>query len=111
MAILSNFDHGSSLHALIERHGIRDWFETVVVSADIGWRKPSRKAFEAALAGVDLPSDAILHVGDTWVADVEGARASWLDVAWINAKGEPVPQESMATYVVERLTDLEPLLD
>lgn len=110
LGILSNFDHAPPLRALLEAHGIAEWFESVVISAEIGCRKPSSKAFGAALSGCNTPLSAVLHVGDTWVADVEGARAAAIDVAWINLTGEPLPKEHQATFVIERLTQLETLL-
>lgn len=111
LGILSNFDYAARLRGLLEQHGIMDWFEAVAISADLGVRKPSRRAFAAALSACNVTAPGVLHVGDTWVADVEGALGAGLDVAWINLHGEPLPQDDRATYVIERLTDLEPLLD
>lgn len=111
LGILSNFDHASSLRHLLAAYGIADWFDCVAISADIGWRKPDPRAFDAALAGCPVPRQAVLHVGDTWIADVEGARGASLDVAWINLNGEIPPQEGRATFMIETLPQLEPLLD
>jgi FMN phosphatase YigB (HAD superfamily) len=111
MGILSNFDFSPPLRALLATHGIAGWFETVVISADIGCRKPSPRAFSAALDAGKVAPPGVLHVGDTWVADVEGARGASIDVAWINLNGAALPQDGRATYVIERLTQLEPLLD
>jgi putative hydrolase of the HAD superfamily len=111
LGILSNFDHAPPLRRLLAAHGIADWFDRVAVSADIGWRKPDPRAFSTALAGCPFPRHAVLHVGDTWIADVEGARGALLDAAWINLNGEVPPQQGRATFMIERLTQLEPLLD
>src|SRR5512134_435302 len=37
MAVLSNFDYGPTVEAALADFGIRDRFEVVVVSADVGW--------------------------------------------------------------------------
>ena len=111
LGILSNFDYAPALLRLLEAQGIAEWFEPVVISADIGCRKPGAEAFAAALARAPAPLEAVLHVGDTWVADVEGACGASIDVAWINLNREAVPEQPRATYVIENLGQLGPLLE
>ncbi len=111
LGILSNFDHAPPLLGLLEREGIAEWFAPVVISAEIGCRKPSARAFDAVLSRVPAPLESVLHVGDTWGADVEGACGIPIDVAWINLHGEAVPPTPQATYVIENLGQLGPLLD
>jgi putative hydrolase of the HAD superfamily len=111
LGILSNFDYAPALRRLLEARGIAEWFDPVVISADIGCRKPGAEAFAAALARAPAPLEAVLHVGDTWVADVEGACGASIDVAWINLNREAVPPHPKATYVIENLSQLGPLLE
>lgn len=39
-------------------------FDAVVTSVDCGWRKPHPNAFEAVATRLDVPVEALLHVGD-----------------------------------------------
>jgi putative hydrolase of the HAD superfamily len=73
-----------------------DRFETVVVSADVGWCKPRLEIFAETLRRMDLaPADAIF-VGDTPEADVVGAQGMGLDVVWIDRGAVPLPPETPA---------------
>lgn len=48
-------------------------FATVVASCDVGVAKPHRAIFEEAGRRLGIPATAILHVGDRWDLDVQGA--------------------------------------
>ena len=64
LAVVSNFDYTPTARAILEREGIAQCFETVVVSDEVGWRKPKPVIFEIALSRLGVsPSDA-LFVGD-----------------------------------------------
>lgn len=86
VVILTNFsgDDTSFQHHKIDRLGIRDEVDAVVVSGDVGFHKPDPRAFQAALAAVGGQPGAAAMVGDNLVADIEGAlgagfaRAVWL---------------------------------
>jgi putative hydrolase of the HAD superfamily len=73
LGVISNWD--DTLEAILERRGLLDALEVVVVSTAVGAAKPDPAIFRYALeaAGVD-PAHAV-HVGDEPLADVQGARA------------------------------------
>lgn len=50
----------------------------VVDSTIVGTAKPDPAIFRHALAVLDLPAEAVLHVGDSAAADVAGAQAAGL---------------------------------
>jgi len=63
--VLSN----SSVPGLVRRTLIRadvdrDHLDAVVTSAGCGWRKPDRRAFEAAARALDVDLADLVHVGD-----------------------------------------------
>ncbi len=93
LLLISNFDHGDTARAILERHGLAPFFQRTVISEDVGRRKPHRELFEFAWRAlaergprsleVIRPED-IAHVGDDPVCDVEGAgdlgwRTIWID--------------------------------
>jgi len=105
MGVISNFDHGPTVHKALAAQGIRDWFEAVVVSADIGWRKPRCEIFLEAFRMMGIgPTDAIF-IGDTPEVDVLGAQAVGMDVIWIDdgtkplPAGSPPPTHTVASFV------------
>ena len=93
LAVVSNFDYSPTCHAILEREGIASLFETIVISDEVGWRKPKPVIFETALDRMSLqPADA-LFVGDRADIDVLGARAVGMPTAWINRDAEPLPTD------------------
>jgi putative hydrolase of the HAD superfamily len=69
--ILSN--HVPELHAIIRGLELRELFDAVYCSAELGVEKPNVAAFQRVLA--DYPSArAGWMIGDNWKADIEGAR-------------------------------------
>lgn len=105
LGIVSNFDHAPALLHLLERHGVAQWFDPVLVSGALGVRKPARAVFEQALGVLDVPRDAVLFVGDSVEEDVAGAQAANLDVVWLDANGQPPPAQP-PTHVLRALPEL-----
>ncbi len=76
LAVVSNFD--ARLHQIITSLGLDSYFEEVICSADAKARKPSREIFQFALQRMQLKSEEVLHIGDSYEADYEGARSAGL---------------------------------
>lgn len=71
-ALASNFDR--RLRGVIEPMPIARYLETLVISSEIGWRKPALEFFAQVAASLQLPAEAILHVGDDRDNDYSAAR-------------------------------------
>jgi putative hydrolase of the HAD superfamily len=72
LAVISNWVWGGPelIHDLqLARH-----FETLVVSARVGFQKPHEGIFRLALERMKIEPAASIHVGDSYAADVLGAR-------------------------------------
>lgn len=111
LAVVSNFDHGPTVEMALESHGIRQSFEVVVVSADVGWRKPRPEIFAETLRRLGVRPDEVIFVGDTPEVDVVGAQAAGMDVIWIDHGVKPLPPGTPApTYTVSAFTDIAFLL-
>jgi putative hydrolase of the HAD superfamily len=74
LAVVANWD--VSLHDQLRRHGLRPWFDAVVVSAELGARKPDPAPFRAALDRLGVGPGRAVHVGDHPPHDEVGARAA-----------------------------------
>jgi putative hydrolase of the HAD superfamily len=73
LGIASNFDH--RLRGLVEALPAFGPIRYLVISSEIGWRKPAPAFFEEMCRQAACPSEQILYVGDDPVNDYEGARA------------------------------------
>jgi putative hydrolase of the HAD superfamily len=79
LAVVANWDYG--LHEHLERHGLREAFDVVVVSAEVGARKPDPAPFRFALDQLGVEPGRALHVGDHRPHDEAGARAAGMRFA------------------------------
>ncbi len=82
LGIITNFDHAPTVHEVLVRDGLSPYFETVVISSEIGWRKPHRAMFEAATTRLGIAANEALFVGDNFGLDVVGARDAGLEAIW-----------------------------
>ncbi len=73
LAVVSNFD--SRLPGLLEGLGLAEHLHTVVVSSAAGTAKPDPGPYRLALEALELPAEAVWHVGDS-PEDDAGARAA-----------------------------------
>jgi putative hydrolase of the HAD superfamily len=71
LAVLSNWDE--RLPKLLTNLGLIGYFESVVFSSQVGVEKPFPEIFSCLLDSLDLPPEAVLHVGDREREDIEGA--------------------------------------
>jgi FMN phosphatase YigB (HAD superfamily) len=53
----------------------------IIASTDVGVCKPDQRIFAEAVRRVGVPASEILHVGDSWIWDVEGARGYGMGAA------------------------------
>lgn len=111
LGIVSNFDYAPVAQWILDRERVTDFFQAVVVSADVGWRKPKPAIFEAALSRLGVGPREALFVGDRADIDVLGAKAVGMAAAWVNPNGEPIPPGIPAPdYELKALADLGPIL-
>lgn len=111
LAVVSNFDYTPTALGILERAGVRDLFTAVVVSDEIGWRKPRREIFDAALARLGVGAADALFVGDRADIDVLGAQRVGMHAAWINREGAPLPADVEAPeFEIHDLAELRDIL-
>ena len=91
LAVVSNFDYTPTACGILEREGIAGFFETVVVSDEVGWRKPKPVIFETALRRLGVSAGEALFVGDRADIDVVGAQGVGMAAAWINRDAAALP--------------------
>ncbi|EIZ1340329.1 HAD family hydrolase [Vibrio parahaemolyticus] len=91
---------------LINR-GLAKYFDSIIWSSEIGFRKPSRQAFEIALESVGSLAKNSIMVGDSEIADVLGAQLVGISTMLIS---DLKNTESRASHVVNRSDILEQLI-
>lgn len=95
VAVLSNSE--GRIAELLAEVGIADAFCTIVDSGRVGFAKPDLQIFEFARAqACPLGDEAGLpiHIGDSWAADVVGARNAGWRAVWYGAHARPVDDDA-----------------
>jgi HAD superfamily hydrolase (TIGR01509 family) len=115
-AMISNFAYAPTLYESLDRFGIRSAFETVVVSAEVGWCKPHHVIFDHTFKTMGIRPEEALFIGDQLYVDVYGALNCGMHVAWIETERQdwlpPEVQQPACkpTYTVRVITELMDLL-
>lgn len=79
----------------LETLGIRHLFDCIILSEEIGFRKPDSRIFwKAATLSNTLPENC-LYIGDTYSTDVIGAKNAGMKACWYNPRGECIPQREV----------------
>jgi putative hydrolase of the HAD superfamily len=73
LAVVSNWD--PALPTLLAGLGLAEFFAFILPSAEIGVEKPDGRIFSVALQRLGLEPQEVVHIGDSYEADVVGARA------------------------------------
>jgi HAD superfamily hydrolase (TIGR01509 family) len=72
--------------------GLAHYVDVIVASRDVGWAKPDPRIFAIALERLGVARRRAVMVGDSWAADVVGARAAGIAAVWFNPCREPCPE-------------------
>lgn len=76
LGVLSNWD--SSLHKVIDNLELREYFDFIIPSLEIGIEKPNKGIFREALHRAKVSPNEALHIGDSFEDDYLGAKsAGW----------------------------------
>lgn len=125
LALISNFDHPPHIRRVLEDNEMASLFQSAVISADVGVKKPDPRIFSPALTQLGLQAGQVLYVGDS-PEDVHGATAAGMVPVRIQRQGDgepetgtdfrhsPPPMEwtgAQSTLTVNRLGELLELLE
>lgn len=89
MGVISN--HTERLLRILDRLRIRSYFDSVTFSQEAGAEKPETPIFALALQRMQCAPEGAIFVGDSWNADVTGARRVGIRPIWLNRRGDPTP--------------------
>jgi putative hydrolase of the HAD superfamily len=88
----------------------------VIISSEVGWRKPAPTFFDIVCQQTNCRPEEILFVGDDLINDIHGAKQAGMATAWIDRKGERPgamfgsedEQAAISTRQMRTLTELIP---
>jgi putative hydrolase of the HAD superfamily len=83
LGLISNFTYAPVIYAGIRKLGINQFFSAILVSEEVGWRKPNKKIFEETLRRLDTIPEETAYVGDSPLEDIKGAKAVGMKTVFV----------------------------
>lgn len=90
----------------LEASGLGGYFETVVISGEVGIGKPEPGIFLLALERLGVTPQSAVMVGDSLARDIQGAQRAGIKAIWLNRDGAPMPEGTRPDAAVRGLGEL-----
>ena len=87
------------------------YVDVLVVSEEAGVSKPDPRIFEIALERLDCRPDEAVMIGDSWAADIVGARAADIRAIWFNRENAAPPADPADVSVIRALEPAPDVLE
>ena len=111
MAVLSNSGfRGAVLRYELGRHGLAEYFQCIVSSADYGLRKPHPFIYRATAAQMGIETPRTWHIGNSRYYDVEGAMTAGAAAIYYDTDNQP-PQNPKPHATVTSWIDFQKLVE
>lgn len=112
-AMIANGDSAGARN-IIEASGLQDYFDTIMISEEVGIEKPSPGIFEATLAKLGVKAENAVMVGNRIEADIVGANRLGMKSVWFRwntrYSGAINSGEGKPDFTINSLFDLPRLL-
>ena len=83
VALISNFTYAPVIYKSLRKLGISEFFNVVVVSQQVGWRKPSSYIFQFTLKCLEVQANEAVYIGDSPNEDIKGAEQAGLKTVFV----------------------------
>ncbi len=103
-------DWGIALGPILRQLHLTPYFDCLLISAVTRHAKPSPMLYDLALQRANTIADYTLHIGDTYIQDVLGARSVGITPVLLD-RGKRLEQSSVDCLLVHSLTELLDLLE
>jgi HAD superfamily hydrolase (TIGR01549 family) len=103
-------DWGIALGPILRKHHLTQYFDCLLISAVARYAKPSPMLYELALQRANAIPDYSIHIGDSYVQDVLGARAVGITPILLDRAGR-LTERNVDCVLVHSLDELLDLLE
>ena len=114
VGLISNFTHAPVIYKSLRKVGIDELFDVVVVSEEVGWRKPSAHIFQDALNRLQIQACEAVYIGDSPIEDIKGAKQSGLRTVFVpsqfNTLKDLFESKQEPDFIAKDLTTFSPKL-
>ncbi len=115
LGIVSNASSGKLIRDAMLHRGLDKYFQTIIVSADVGYRKPHPAIFRLAMQALGTTAEKSVMVGDVPAYDVEGPQVLGMKsilVSYIDSKeGKRFSSPAVPDGIASHFTEIPSLLE
>ena len=113
MGIISNVLSRGQVNYSLNEYGISGYFDTIILSAVFGRRKPHPEIFEYACRKAGVEPENVLYIGNSPSKDIKGAKDSGIGCTVLidyiyNSPSDIGPD---ADFSIKSLTELLPIIE
>lgn len=95
----------------LEAMDLREVFSCIVLSEEIGIRKPDPGIFHHAASLLRMQPSECLYVGDSYASDIVGSKNSGMLACWLNREQSVTTNEHIkADFVISHLQELSEII-
>ena len=94
----------------IHAAGMDDYFDSVILSEDIGFNKPSKEYFDYAIEKTGAKRETSIMIGDNYVNDVQGAINAGIDAILFNKWDQSFVPPEPVNHIVNHLIEIKDIL-
>lgn len=90
----------------IDKLNFRKYMKTIIISEEVGIRKPDTEIFHLALSKINSNKETTLFVGDNPLIDIKGAIDSGLVSVWLSHKQVWNIKNYIPQYTINNISEL-----
>lgn len=110
LALVSNAASDLAIREALDRLGIARFFDAIIISSQVGLRKPSSVVFMKALKALNVKPREAVFIGDSLKYDIAGANKLSIKTILISRRSARVKTD-VADAVVTMLADVVAILN
>jgi len=114
VGLISNFTYAPAVYKSLRHLGINGFFNTVVISEENGWRKPSRHIFQEALSKLQVQAYDAVYIGDSPIEDIKGAKQAGLKTVFVpsqfNTLKDLLDSQQKPDFIVKDIQSISEIL-
>jgi len=95
----------------LKENDIDKYFDSIVISSDIGYIKPHQEIFHLALRKDGLKPGEALFIGDSYNQDIAGAKNAGMKTVWFNCRNEIIDNPASADYRIMRIDEIFSIIE
>ena len=86
LGLVSNFTYAPVVHSSLRKLGIGQFFNVILTSDEVGWRKPHKRIFECILNKLQVNAGETVFIGDSPLEDIKGAHEAGMKTIFVSSQ-------------------------